>query len=172
MSSQIKRYIEQGQEVFRIQELLLPWRLGSTTLPARGCVHHPRTLWPPWFRNFYGILIMLLLLFSHSVVSHSLRPHGQKHSRLPCPSLSPETCSNSSPLSWWCHTMISSSVTPFSSYPQSFPASGSFPTSQLFTSGSQSIGASASASVLPMDIQDWFPSGLTTALIFLQDHNS
>ena len=167
MINQIKRYIEQGLEVSRIQELLLPWRLGSTTLPARGCVLHPRTLWTPWFRNFYGVLIMLLLLFSHSVVSHSLRPHGRKHSRLPCPSLSPETCSNSSPLSWWCHTTISSSVTPFSSYPQSFPASGSFPMSQFLASGGQSIRASASASVLPVDTQDWFPLGLTTALISL-----
>ena len=78
----------------------------------------------------------------------------------PCPSASPRAYSKSCPLSWWCHPTISSSVVPFSSRLQSFPASGSFPVSQLFTSGGQSIGASASASVLPMNIQDWFPLGL------------
>ena len=86
--------------------------------------------------------------------------HGMHHARLPCPSSSPRTCSNSCPLSRWCHPTISSSVT-FSSCPQSFPASGSFPVSPLFTSCGQSIGASALISVLPMNIQDWFPSGLT-----------
>ena len=79
----------------------------------------------------------------------------------PCPSLSPTVCSNSCPLSGWCHPTISFSVAPFSFCLQSFPESGSFPTSQLFTSGGQSTGASAPASVLPMNIQDWFPSGLT-----------
>ena len=82
------------------------------------------------------------------------------HSRLPCPSLSPGVCSNSCPSSRWCHPTISCSVVPFSSCPQSFPASGSFPMSQFFTSG-QSIGASASASFLPMNIQNWFALGLT-----------
>ena len=101
-----------------------------------------------------------LLLFSCSVVSDSLRPHEQQHARLPCPSLSPGDCSNSCPLSWWCHPTISSSVLPFSSCPQSFPASGSFLMGQLFTSGGQSIGASASALVLPVNIQGWFPLGL------------
>ena len=101
------------------------------------------------------------LLFSCSVVSDSSWPHGLQHTRLPYPSLSPRVCSNSCPLSWWCHPTISSSITPFSSRPQSFPAPGSFPVSRLFTSGGQSIGASASASVLPMNIQDWFPLGLT-----------
>ena len=93
----------------------------------------------------------LLLLFSHSVVSNSLLPHELQHTRLPCPSLSPWVCSNSCPLSHWCHPTISSSVNPFSSFPQSFPASGSFPVSRLFTSGGQSIGASASASVLQVN---------------------
>ena len=97
------------------------------------------------------------LLFSHSVVSDSLRPHG--HAKPPCPSPSPKACSNSCPLSWWCHPTISSSVIPFSSCLQSFPASGSFPMSWLFTSGGQKIGASASASVFPMNIQSWFPLG-------------
>ena len=88
-------------------------------------------------------------------------PYGLQHARLPCPSLSPGVCSNSCPLSWWYHPTISSSVVPFSSCLQSFPASGSFPVSQLFTSGGQSIGASASALVLPMNIQNWFPLGWT-----------
>ena len=94
-------------------------------------------------------------------MSDSLQFRGLQHSRLPCPSLSPRVCSNSCPLSWWCHPTISSSVTPVSSCPQSFPASGSFPVSWLFTSGALSIGASALASVLPMNIQDWFPLGWT-----------
>ena len=91
--------------------------------------------------------------------------HGQ-HARLPCPSPTPGACSNSCPLSWWCYSIISSSVIPFSCL-QSLPASGSFPMSQFFSSGGQSIGASASASVLPTRIQDWFPLGWT-ALISLQ----
>ena len=94
-------------------------------------------------------------------MSYCLGPHGLQHARLPCPSPTPRACSNSCPLSWWCHPTISSSVFPFFSYLQSFPASGSFPVSQFFASGGQSIGASASASVLPMNIQDWFPLGWT-----------
>ena len=105
--------------------------------------------------------------FSRSVVSDFLWPHGLQHTRLLCPSPTPRVYSNSCPLSQWCHPMISSSVIPFSSCPQSFPASGSFPRSQLFTSGGQSIGASASASVLPMNIQDWFSLG-RNGWIFLQ----
>ena len=97
-----------------------------------------------------------------SVVSDSLRPHGLQHTRLPCPSPTPETYSNSCPLSQWCHPTISSSVVPFSSYLQSFPATRSFQMSQLFTSGGQSIGVSASTSVLPMNTQDWSPLGLTS----------
>ena len=99
--------------------------------------------------------------FSCSVVSDSLRPHEPQHSRPPCPSPTPEVYSNSCPLSRWCHPTVSSSVIPFSSCPQSFPASGSFQMSQLFTSGGQSIGVSASTSVLPMNTQDWFPLGWT-----------
>ena len=86
----------------------------------------------------------------------TLWPQGPQHTWLPCPSLFLRVCSNSFLLSWWCHPTISSSVVPFSSCPQSFPASGSFPVSGLFTSGGQNIGASASASVLPMNIQGWF----------------
>ena len=102
--------------------------------------------------------------FNHSVMSDSLQPHGLQHARLPCPSPTPGACSNSCPSSWWCHPTISSSVVPFSYCLQSFPASGSFPMSQFFASGNQNIGASASASVLPMTIQDWFPLGLTDLL--------
>ena len=97
----------------------------------------------------------------------SLRPHGLQQARVPCPSPSPGACSDSCPFRQWCHPTILSSVVPFSSYLQSFPASGSFPMSRLFASGGQSIGASASASVLPMNIQDWFSLGLTD-LISLQ----
>ena len=101
------------------------------------------------------------MLFSHSFMSNSLLPHGLQQDRLPCPSPSPRVCSNSCPLSQWCHPTISSSVVPISSHLQSFPASGSFPMSWLFPSGGQSIGASASASVLPKNIQGWFPLGQT-----------
>ena len=100
-------------------------------------------------------------------MSDSLQPHGLQHDRLPCPSPTPQTCSNSRPLSWWCHPTNSSSVVLFSSCLQSFPASGSFQMSQFFTLRGQSIRVSASASVLPMNIQDWFPLGLTS-LISLQ----
>ena len=100
-------------------------------------------------------------------MSDSLQPHELQHTRLPCPSLSPRLCSNSCLLSLWCHPAISSSVAPFSSCPQSFPASGSFPVSRLFTSGGLSIGVSAAASVFPMNIQGWFPLRLT-GLISLQ----
>ena len=98
--------------------------------------------------------------FSRSVVSDSLRPHGLQHTRPPCPPPTPRVYSNSCPLSWWCHPTITSSVIPFSSHLQSFSASGSFQ-SQIFTSGSQRIGISASGSVLSMNIQDWFPLGWT-----------
>ena len=100
--------------------------------------------------------------FSRSVVSNSLRPHGLQHSRPPCPSPTPGVYSNSCPLSWWCHPTISSSVVPFSSHLQSFPAPGSF---QMISSLHQAAKVlelpSASASVLPMNIQDWFPLGWT-----------
>ena len=98
---------------------------------------------------------------SHSVVSDSLWPHGLQHIRLSCSSPIPGVYSNSCPLSQWCHPTILSSLLTFSSLLQSFPASGAFQMSQFFTSGGQSIGISASASVLPMNIQDWFPLGWT-----------
>ena len=104
------------------------------------------------------------MLISHNFVvvqSDSLWPRAcSTPARLSCPSPSPRVCSNSCPLSWWCHPTISSSVVPFSSCLQPFPASGSFPESRLFTSGGQSIGASASVSVPPINIQNWFPLGL------------
>ena len=113
-------------------------------------------------------------------MSDSLQPHVLQHARLPCPSPTPKDYANSCPLSQWCHPTISSSVIPFSSRLQSFPASGSFQMSQLFTSGDQSTGVSASGSVLPMNIQDWFPLGWTgwisllskTLKNFLQHHSS
>ena len=109
------------------------------------------------FFNLYAESVQ----FSHSVMSNSLRPHESYHTRPPCPSLTLGVYPNSCPLSWWCHPAISSSVVPFSSCPQSLPASESFPISQLFAWGGQSIGVSASASVLPMDTQDWSSLGWT-----------
>ena len=101
-----------------------------------------------------------LVQFNHSIVSNSLQPHEPQHTRPPCPSQTPGVHPNPCPLSQWCHPTISSSVIPFSC-PQSFPASGSFPVSQLFASGGQSIGVSASTSVLPMNNQDLSPLGWT-----------
>ena len=109
--------------------------------------------------TFNGKKSMSSVQFSRSVVSDSLQAHGLSRIRPPCPSPTPGACSNSVSLSRWCHPAISFSVVPFSSHLQTFPASGSFPMSQFFTSGGQSIGVSASASVLPMNIQDWFPLG-------------
>ena len=122
-----------------------------------------------WAAHVLILSISVLFFFfslsvqcSHSVVSDSWRPHGLQHTRLPCPSPTPSACSNSCPSSWWCHPTISPSVIPFSSCLQSFPASGSFQIGQFFASGD-----SASASVLPMNIQDWFLLGWT-GLISLQ----
>ena len=114
---------------------------------------------------YLGLLIQsfhqdLSVQFSYSVISSSLQPHGLQHARHLSPSSTPRVCSNSCPLSWWCHPTISSSVSPFS-HLQSFPASGSFPMSQLFSWSSRSIGVSASASVLPMNSQGWSPLGWT-----------
>ena len=108
--------------------------------------------------------------FSYSSVAHSrptLWTHGLQHAKLPCPSPAPGIYPNSFPLSQWCHSTITSSVVPFSSCLQSFPASEAFPVSQFFTSGGQSIGVSASTSVLPMNIQDWFPLGWTGLIALL-----
>ena len=132
-----------------------PGRLCSAT-PSAGrqsqgqCSCHNRNLQK---LVVLGIIAPRSIQFSHLVVYNSLRPHGLQHPRLPCPSPTPRACSNSCPLSRWCHPTISLSVIPFSSCLLSFPASGSFPMSQIFVSGGQSIRASASASVLPMSIQ-------------------
>ena len=107
--------------------------------------------------SWFSLSVSSSVQFSCSVMSASLRPHELQQARLPCPSPTPRACSNSCPLSQSCHTTISSSVIPFSSQLQSFPASRSFQMSQFFTSGGQSIGASPSATVLPMNIQQWFP---------------
>ena len=109
-----------------------------------------------------SFIILLFNQCSGSVVSNSLRPHELQHARPPCPSPTPGVYSNSCPLSQWCHPTISSSVIPFSSCPQSFSPSGSFQMSQLFVSGGQSMGVSASASVLPMNTHGWSPLGWTS----------
>ena len=121
-------------------------------MPHHESIYHESHLFP-WGRTS--------VQFSRSVVSDSLQPHELQHSRPPCPSPTLRVYPNPYPLSRWCHPAISSSVVPFSSCPQSFPASGSFPMSQLFTWGGLSIGVSASTSVPPMNTQDWFPLGWT-----------
>ena len=130
-------------------------KLSDTT--EQSCIHFH----DPTTQKFSSVQ------FSRSVVSDSLQHQGLQHTRLPCPSPTPRAGSSSCPLSWRCHPTISSSVVSFSSWLQSFQTSGSFPMSQFFTSGGQSTGVSASASVLPMNIQDLFPLGLT-CLISLQ----
>ena len=128
----------------------------------------PVTTFLSKFHRLHVLLLtgfISLVQFSCSVMSDSLCPLWLQHSRLPCPSPNHGACSNSCPLNQWCHPTISSSVVPFSSCLQSFPASGSFSISQFFASGSQSTGVSALASALTMNIQDWFPLRLT-GLIF------
>ena len=115
-----------------------------------------------WMDFVFSCFQFSSVQFSRSVMSDSLQPHESQHARPPCPSPTPRVHSNSCPSSRWCHPAISSSVIPFSSCRQSLPASGSFPMSQLFTSGGQRIGVSASASVLPMNTQDWSPLGWTS----------
>ena len=122
-----------------------------------------------FLKNVFATKLFLFssVHFSHSVMSNSLQPHGLQHARLPWLSPNPGAYSNWCTSSWWCHPTISSSLVPFSCRLQSFPISGFFPMSQFFASGSQSIGVSASVSVLPVNIQDWFPLGLS-GLISLQ----
>ena len=147
-------------KVLSIKELLLRYSSSLTFPPSqRSLLLIP---FPCMLQSLYP-----MLLFSCSVMSDSLQHHGLQHARFPCPLPSPGVCSDTCPLNWWCHSTISSSVTSFSSCLQSFPASGFFPMSQLFTSGGQSIGASASASVLPTKIQGWFPLGLTCFISLL-----
>ena len=133
----------------------LPWKGWSKWAPSSGLASGPDTFCPT------ALPLEGIAQFSHSVMSDSLQPHDLQHIRLPCPSSTQRVCSNSCPLSWWCYTTVSCSVVPFPSSLQSFPASGWFPTSQFFASGGQSIKASTAASIPPMNIQDWFPSGWT-----------
>ena len=140
------------------------------TLGLSWCNLVPRCAYsvtPVTYDAGHHCFVLLLLLFSRQVVSDYSWPHGLQHARRPCPSPSPGVCPSSCPLNQWCQLTISFSATPFSSCPQSFPASESFPVSQLCESGGQSIGASAWESVLPMSIQGWFPLGLP-GLISLQ----
>ena len=118
--------------------------------------------WKGSMSRLHIVTLLHSVQFSHSVVSDSLQPHGLQHTRSPCPSPTHWVYPNSCPLSWWCLETTTSSVIPFSSCLQSFPASGSFPLSQFFPSGGQSVGASTLVSVLPMNIQDWFPLVLTS----------
>ena len=152
------------QDIFKVLKgknlhprLLYPARISFTVSGEIKSVSNKQML-----REFSITKPLLQQMFSsvqlsHSVVSNSLWPHESQHARTPCLSPSPRVQSHSRPSSPWCHPAISSSVVPFSSCPQSLPASGSFPMSQLFTWGGQSIGVSASTSVLPMSTQDWFP---------------
>ena len=134
-------------------KLILKWNKNSI-LHLKSFTNSSNVLWKiPRTWNCY--------CFSHQVVSDSLWPHELQRTRLPCPLLSPRACSNHCPCSRWCHPTISSSVVHFSSCLQPFPVSRSFPMSWLFASGGQNIGASASASVLPINTQSWFPLELT-----------
>ena len=128
---------------------------------------HFKYLYDVFLHVIIAVQWLSLLQFSCSVMSDFLRPHGLQHAGLPCPSPTPGACSNSCPSSRWCHPTVSSSVIPFSSRLQSFPASGFFLRSQFFASGSQSTGISALASVLPMNIQDWYPLGWTGLISLL-----
>ena len=146
------------QQIWKTQQGPQDWKRSILIqIPKKGSTKECANHWTVALISHANSLVQ----FIHSVVSDSLQPHGLQHARPPCPSPTPGACSNSCPLSWWCHPTISSSVIPFSFCPQSFPISGSFPMSQSFTSGGQSIGVSASASVLRVNIQDWFLLGLT-----------
>ena len=138
---------------FGIMELLL----SKSVLWLHTRIDLPRN----FIHSFRWYFLRTSVQFSHSVMSNSLQPYGLQHVRLPCPSPTPGVYSNSCPSSWWCHPTIISSVIAFSSCLQSFPGSGAFQMSLFFASGGQSIGVSASASVLPTNIQDWFPLGWT-----------
>ena len=136
--------------------------LGSRSSPCTGSASpHGFPLGGTFHYSFCVVWITSSIQFIRSIMSNSLWPHGLQHARLTCPSPTPRAYSNARPLSRWCHPTSSSSVVPFSSCLQSFPASGSFPMNQFFASGGHSIGVSASASVLQVNIQDWFPLGWT-----------
>ena len=150
----------------RVQLLAIPWTAAHKAPPSVGFSKQEYWSGVPLPSPFFCYIfnnpsIPLIYIFFSSVTqsSSALWPHGLPHARLPCRSPTPRVYSNSCPLSRWCHPTISSSVIPFSSCLQSIPASGSFPMSPFFTSGGRSIGVQASASVLPMNIQDWFSLG-------------
>ena len=143
------------------------WINGPKELINKCGENHFSGKWVAKKKNSPLYLLLCIYQFSCSVVSDSLRPRVLQHPRIPCPSPAPWAYSNSCPPSQWCHPIISSSAIHFSSCFQSFPESDSFPKSQFFRSGGQSIGVSALASILPMNIQDWFPLGWTS-LNFLQ----
>ena len=134
-------------------------QFGTSKLMDTAVLNSPGNM--GWYQKTIKISTLSSVHFGRSVMSDSLWPHGSQHARPPCPSQTSGVYSNSCASSQWCHKAISSSVVPFFSCPQSLPASGSFPTSQLFTLGGQSIRVSASASVLPMNTQDWSPLGWT-----------
>ena len=144
-----------------------PWKVGGGQWTGAwgftGWVLHwcEMKMWEEASAWRNSMTVISSVQFSCSVVFDSLQPHELKHARPPCPSPTPGVHPNPCPLCWWCHPTISSSIIPFPSCPQSLPASGSFQVSQFFVSGEQSTGVSASASVLPMNIQDGFPLGLT-----------
>ena len=135
--------------------LLIPWSLSSLAILFSVSVS------VVLLYEFICFIFFCSVQFSLSVLSDSLRPHEPQHTRPPCPSPTPGVHPNPCPSSWWCHPVISSSVIPFSSCPQSFPASGSFPMNQLFASGGQNTRVSASTSVFPVNTQNWFPLGWT-----------
>ena len=145
-------------------ELLVPWP-GTEPMPL-AVEDHSTAREVPTVNILYKLNNQLSVQFSRSVMSDSMWPQGLQHTRLPCPSPTLGAYSNSCPSNWWCHPAISSSVIPFFSCPQSFPASGSFQMSQFFTSYGQSIGVSASTSVLPMNIQNRSPLGWTGWISF------
>ena len=145
----------------RDREVFQPRILELVTISSSRGFPKPRIKPASPVRQVNSLSLSHLVQFTQSVMSNSLQPHELQHARPSCPSPTPGVHPNSCSLSQWCHPTISSSFVPFSSCPQSFPASGSFQMSQFFASGGQSIGVSASASVLPMNIQDWSPLGWT-----------
>ena len=140
---------------------ILSWKIPMDRGAWWAIVHGVTKSWIQLSNKHYATFQFSSVQSSCSVMSDSLWPHGLQHARPSCPSPTPRVYSNSCPLSWWCHPTISSFVVPFSSLLLSFPVSGSFPMSQFFASGGLSIGVSASTSVFPVNIQDWFPLGWT-----------
>ena len=141
----LKHIFLRSLNISQLHDLRLDWNINDLS----QCWRENKLHWATEEMLCWSSLCTFLSQFSHSVMSNSLRPHGLQHTRPPCLSPTLGVYSNSCPLSWWCHPTISSSVVPFFSCLQSYPASGSFPMSQLLASGGQSIGVSASASVLP-----------------------